>query len=156
MDYLIRVIDFFDRHSGLISAVGLVLAAIGLLLTYGQLRLYRDEIRNERVEKERLAWERMLKLLHEVARYAAEAQISSATHSPLALPNFDDYQAATETLFSYWHQLQVEMNIMPASDLTDTLRAFVSKYQSADSRASEQFIKDLTPIVFKVANLAQK
>lgn len=163
--FLIRSLQFLDRHSGLISAVGLILAAVGLLLTIWYLRLYRREIKNEGLEQERLAWERILKLLHQVAKYAAMANLSSVTHSPYAKANGGyllpeiaaKYSAASENLLSYWHQLRVEMEIMPGSDLIDTLQAFVSKYdQSADSRASEAFAKDLYPLTHQVSNRAQK
>jgi hypothetical protein len=45
--YLSRALYFLDRHSGLISAVGLVLAAIGLLLTLRYLILYETELKNQ-------------------------------------------------------------------------------------------------------------
>lgn len=164
MAWLVRSLHFLDRHSGLISSVGLVLAAIGLLLTLIYLQLYRDEIKSQGVEQERLAWERVLKLLHQVAKYAALANLSSVNHSPIAkaqgfLPPeiAAKYEFASENLLSYWHQLKVEMDIMPDSDLIDTLQEFVSKYDlSADSRASEQFAKDIYPITHKVSNRAQK
>jgi hypothetical protein len=163
--FLVRSLHFLDRHSGLISAFGLILAAVGLLLTTWYLRLYRREIKNQGLEQERLAWERILKLLHQVAKYAAMANLSSVTHSPYAKANGGylppeiaaKYSVAAENLLSYWHQLKVEMDIMPDSDLIDTLQAFVSKYDpSTDSRASEAFAKDLYPLTHQVSNRAQK
>jgi hypothetical protein len=163
MDDLICVLRFLDQHSGLISAVGLLIAATGLILTLIYLQLYRRELGNQGVEQERLAWERILKLLHQVAKYAADANLSSVTHSKYAkgtgyLPPdlAARYGPASENLLSYWHQLKVEMDIMPDSDLIGALQEFVPKYESADSRASDQFMMDLTPIVHKVANRARK
>jgi hypothetical protein len=153
-----------DWHSGLISAVGLVMAAIGLLLTLRYLKLYEKEIKKQGVEQERLAWERILKLLHQVAKYAALANLSSANHSPIAkahgfLPPdlAAKYEFASETLLSYWHQLKVELDIMPDSTLIDKIQEFVAKYDlSADSRASEQFANDLYPVTRQVSEHAQK
>src|ERR1019366_2362412 len=114
--FLVRSLHFLDRHSGLISAFGLILAAVGLLLTTWYLRLYRREIKNQGLEQERLAWERILKLLHQVAKYAAMANLSSVTHSPIAKANgflppdiAAKYEFASMNLLSYWHQLRVEM-----------------------------------------------
>jgi hypothetical protein len=163
--FLARSLHFLDRHSGLISAVGLILAAVGLLLTIRYLRLYSREIKNQGLEQERLAWERILKLLHQVAKYAAMANLSSVNHSPYAKANGGylppeiaaKYGVASENLLSYWHQLKVEMDIMPDSDLINTLQTFVSKYDpSTDSRASEAFAKDLHPLTHKVSSRAQK
>jgi hypothetical protein len=155
---------FLDRHSGLISAVGLVLAGVGLLLTLKYLLLYQAEVENQRVEQERMAWERILKLLHQVAKYAALAHISSVNHSPIAkaqgfLPPdlAAKYDLASETLLSYWHQLKVELDIMPDSALIDTIQQLIAKYDlSADSRASEQFADDLYPVTQLVSERARK
>jgi hypothetical protein len=163
MCFLQRVLVFLDRHSGLISAVGLVLAGLGLLLTLRYLRLYQGELERQGVEQERLAWERILKLLHQVAIYAAEANLSSVTHSRLArqlgfLPPevAAKYGPASETLLNYWHQLRVELDLMPNSDLIDRIQRFIGGYEAADDRASEQFANDLYPITHAVAERAQR
>jgi hypothetical protein len=163
MHFLQRGLIFLDRHSGLISAVGLVLAGIGVLLTLKYLLLYREEVRKQRVEQERLAWERILKLLHQIAKYSALANLSSVNHSPLAVQGVlppeiaVKYEFATETLFSYWHQLRVELDLMPDSTLIERIQGFVLKYDSsADARASVQFGNDLSPITQEVIPRAQK
>jgi hypothetical protein len=160
----ICVLDFLDKHSGLISAVGLLLAGVGILLTLRYLKLYERELKNQQGEQERSAWERVLKLLHQVAKWAAMANLSSINHSLLAkkigfLPPdlAAKYGPATETLLSYWHQLKVELDIMPDSVLIQEIQAFIAKYDaSTDARASELFISDLTPITRKVSERAQK
>jgi hypothetical protein len=164
MTFLVRSLHFLDRHSGLISAVGLVLAAAGLLLTVYYLQLYRREIKNQGVEQERLAWERILKLLHQVAKYGVMANLSSVNHSPhvkthgfLPPDLAAEYRSAAENLLSYWLQLKVELDIMPDSPLIDNVQGFIAKYdQSADSRATVQFVPDLTPIIHEVAKKAEK
>ncbi|MGA7795594.1 MAG: hypothetical protein WCA19_21380 [Candidatus Acidiferrales bacterium] len=164
MYWFFRLLCFLDRHSGLISAVGLVLAGIGLLLTLRYLEIYKGEIKQQGVEQERLAWERILKLLHQVAKWAALANLSSVKHSSLAkaqgfLPPeiAAKYAPATENLLSYWHQLKVELDIMPDSSLIEKIKEFVAKYDlSADSRASEEFADDLQPITHQVIKRAEK
>jgi len=76
------IVCSLDRYSGLISAIGLILAATGLLLTLYYLRLYQSQLRSDKNEQKRLAWERILKLLHQIAIWSAAANLSSATHSP--------------------------------------------------------------------------
>jgi hypothetical protein len=163
MAYLYRFLCFLDNHSGLISAVGLVLASIGLILTVRYLQLYKGEIKQQGVEQERLAWERILKLLHQVAKYGAMANLSSIVHSPILKktgilpPEFaEDYGPASENLLNYWHQLKVELDIMPDSTLIDKIQDFMPNYESADSRASGQFVPDLAPIIHEVAKKAEK
>jgi hypothetical protein len=164
MSYFLRALNFLDKHSGLISAVGLILAGIGLLLTLRYLRLYQTELKNHAVEQERLTWERVLKLLHQIAKFAALANLSSTNHSPIFkqygfLPPevAERYGPASESLLSYWHQLKVELDIMPDSALINTLQEFVEKYDSsADLRASEQFAGDIQPITRQVSGRAQK
>ena len=163
MSSLQRVLLFLDEHSGLISAVGLVLAAIGLLLTLRYLIVYQGEVKKQRLEQERQAWERILKPLHQVAVYAAEANLSSVTHSRMAerlgfLPPevAARYGGASETLLLYWHQLRVELELMPSSGLVDKIQQFILGYDAADDRASEQFANDLHPITHEVVERAQK
>lgn len=164
MPFLCRALDFLQRNSGLISAVGLVLAAIGVLLTLLYLRLYSSELARQRIEQERLAWERVLRALHQVAKFAAMAQLSSATHSPflkklgfVPVEIAEGYKSAQENLLNYWHQLKLELDIMPDSPLSDTIQAFIEKYDaSADSRATEEFAVDIQPITRQVSQKAQK
>jgi hypothetical protein len=163
MSSLQRVLLFLDEHSGLISAVGLVLAGIGLLLTLQYLKMYQGEVKKQRVEQERLAWERILKLLHQVAVYAAEANLSSVTHSRLTkklgfLPPevAARYGQASETLLIYWHQLRVELELMPSTDLVERIQQFILRYDAADDRASEQFANDLYPITHEAVERAQR
>lgn len=158
-----RLFQFLDGHSGLISAVGLVLAAIGVLLTLKYIRLYRTEIERDRVEQERLAWERILRLLNQIAFQGAIVNLSSVRHSPLAkatgfLPPdvAARYGTASEALLGYWHQLKVEVSIMPESTLVDKIQAFTDKYESADSKASNAFLADLPAITHEVTSRAQK
>lgn len=67
------------------------------------------------------------------------------------------YEYAQETLLSYWHQLKLELAIMPESPLIDTIQGFIAKYDaSADSRASEAFAGDIQPITQQVSLKAQK
>jgi hypothetical protein len=164
IDTFRRLISFLDRHSGAISAVGLVLAAGGVLLNFVYTRMYAGELSGGRVEVERLAWERILKLLNQVIEYATAARMSSVNHSPLVkvlgfLPAdlAAKYESAAYSLLSYWHQLRVEVSLMPHSSLVGEIESFMSKYSaSADARASEQFGKDITPIVLKVNERARK
>jgi len=164
MPFLFRLLNFLEKHSGLISAVGLVLAAIGVLLTLVYLRLYSSELADQRVEQERLAWERILRAMHQVAKFAAMAQLSSATHSPflkklgfVPLEIAEKYGSAQENLLNYWHQLKLELDIMPDSHLADTIQSFVAKYDSsADARATDAFSADIQPITRQVSLRAQK
>lgn len=163
MVYMSRFLFFLDNHSGLISAVGLVLAGTGLILTVRYLQLYREEIKQQGIEQERQAWERVLKLLHQVANYGAKANLSSTNHSPylkmqgILPPDIAaKYSSASENLLSYWHQLKVELDIMPDSILIDKIQEVMARYESADSRASAQFIPDLTPAIHEVAKKAEK
>lgn len=163
MSYVIRSLVFLDKHSGLISAVGLILAAVGLFLAARQLSLYRHELKQRTVESERLAWERILKLLHQVAQFAAAAHLSSVTHSPLARntgylpPDIEaGYGPAQQSLLSHWQQLMVELSLMPDGTLVETIGQFIAKYQSADSRASKKFLDDLPTITHRVNGRAQK
>jgi hypothetical protein len=101
--------------------------------------------------------ERVLKLLHQIA-------IWSANHSPLIqqqgfLPNqiAAKYGPASETLFGYWLQLKVELDIMPPSAIIDNIRTFTEQYDlSADLLASAQFGADLLPVTAAVRPLAQR
>ncbi len=153
-----------DRHSGLISAVGLLLAAIGLILTLIYLSLYSRQLKAESDERRRLSWERILKLLHEVAKWSAAANLSSVNHSPLiqqlgALPPqiAANYSIASETLLSYWLQLKLELDLMPPSEIIDNIRTFIQQYDaSADQRASAQFGDDLRPLTDAVRPLARR
>jgi hypothetical protein len=127
------------------------------------LQLYKGEIKQQGVEQERQAWERVLKLLHQVAKYSAMANLSSANHSPYVKklgfvpPDIAwKHESASENLLSYWHQLKAELDIMPGSTLIDKILDFMAGYESADSRASGQFVPDLTPIVHEVAKKAEK
>ena len=164
MGYLSRLLWSLDRHSGSIAAVGLVVAGIGLLLTLRYLKLYEKELENQMVEQERLAWERILKLLNQVAKYCALAQVSSVFHSPIAkaqgfLPPelAAQYEPAQRSLLDYWHQLKVELDIMPQSELRDMIWSLIWKYDgSSDSRASEEFANELPPVVRKASERAQK
>ena len=148
------LISWFDRHSGLISAIGLLLATIGLILTPIYLILYSRQLKSESDERGRLSWERILKLLHEVAKWSAAANISSVNHSPLiqqlgALPPqiAAKYGTASETLLSYWLQLKLELDLMPPAEIIDNIRTFIQQYDaSADQRASAQFGNDLLPL----------
>lgn len=158
------LLNFLDRHSGALSTVGLIMAALGLLLTLRYLSIYQREIRERQVEQKRLEWERILKLLHQIAKYAAMANVASATHSPLLqaqgfLPPqiAEGYKPAVESLFAYWHQLRVELDIMPMSELIQELQEFILLYDaSTDAKASEQFAHDLFPITAKVKARARK
>lgn len=164
MIYALRALVFLDKQSGLISAVALVFAALGLFLSARQLSLYRKELKDRAAESERLAWERILKLLHQVAQFAAAANLSSVTQSPIAkktgyLPPdvASEYGPAQQNLLSYWHQLRVEMSLMPDGPLTESIEKFINKYnQSADSRASQEFLSDLPPITHRVTERAQR
>ena len=156
IDHLRRSLQFLDRHSGLISAIGLVLAAIGILLTLRYIRLYTAEIASHRSEQERLAWERMLRLLNQVAFQGAIVNLSSKVTGFLPPDVAARYGPASEALLSYWHQLRVEVNIMPESKLTEKIEAFIAKYESSDSRASDGFLKSLYPIAHEVTDRAQK
>jgi hypothetical protein len=164
------MVSFLDRHSGLISAVGLVLAAIGLLfttfgllLTLRYLRLYRGEIRNQAKEQERLAWERILKILHQIAKWSAMANQSSVQHSRFAVNGVlpqdlaDRYGPASETLLGYWLQLKTELGIMPDCRLIEEIQSFVDEFDtSTDARASEAFATALYPISRSVSVRAQR
>ena len=140
------------------------MAAVGLLLTLKYLRLYEREIKLQRVEQKRLAWERILKLMHQVAKFAALANISSVNHSRLARPQgflppqiAAKYDSASENLLSYWLQLKGELDIMPGDGAIDEIQAFIAKYDaSADSRASEAFGNELQPITHRVRDRAEK
>lgn len=164
MSYISWALSFFDRHSGFISAVGLILAAIGLLLTVRQLSLYRQELRDRATEEERFAWERILKMLHQVAQFAGKAHVSSAVHSPwnkqlgYVPPEIEAmYGPAQDSLLSYWHQLRVELSLMPDGPLVRTIESFMDKYNdSADGRASKAFLDDLPAITHAVTEHAQK
>ncbi len=102
--------------------------------------------------------------MHQVAKYAALANLSSVNHSPIAraqafLPPelAAKYEFASENLLSYWLQLKVELEIMPDSTLIDKIQEFIANYDlSADSRASEQFANDLYPITRQVGKQAEK
>jgi hypothetical protein len=158
------LICWLDRHSGLISAVGLLLAAIGLILTLIYLILYSSQLKSESDERRRLSWERILKLLHEVAKWSAAANLSSVNHSPLiqqlgVLPPqiAANYGTASETLLSYWLQLKLELDLMPPSEIIENVRTFIQQYDaSADQRASGQFGEDLLPLTEAVRPLAQR
>jgi hypothetical protein len=158
------IVCSLDRHSGLISAIGLILAATGLLLTLHYLRLYQSQLRSDKSEQQRLAWERILKLLHQIAVWSTKANLSSATHSPLIqqhgfLPPeiAASYGPASDTLFGYWLQLKVELDLMPPSQIIDNIRTFIEKYDSStDLRASTQFGTDLLPLTAAVRPLAQR
>lgn len=158
------IIDWLDRHSGSISAVGLVLAAVGLILTLIYLIIYTRQLSAERDERRRLAWERILKLLHEIATWSAAANLSSANHSPLIqqlgfLPPAvgAGYARASETLLGYWLQLKLELDLMPPADVIGQIRAFIAQYDlSADDRASAQFGDQLQPLTALVRPFAQR
>jgi len=163
MHSLLRLVRVLDKHSGLISSVGLVLAAMGVLLTLYYLRLYSSEIRRHEQEQERLAWERILKLVHRVIEYAAQANLSSVAYSPLGKVGFlqpdiaAKYGPAQESLLSYWHELRVELSMMPDSPFTDEVQQFIAKYDgSADARASVEFQVDIIPIAYKISQKARK
>jgi len=164
MNGIYRLLDFLDRHSGLISAVGLVLAAIGLLLTLRYLRVYEREIKSQRSEQKRQDWERILRLLNEISSHYARAHLASEQHSPLVRrlgcvpPDIAaDYEDASTSLLSYFRQLRLELLIMPNSPLMDLILRFVDRYHSnAEARASEQFGKDLRPITEWVSKEARK
>jgi hypothetical protein len=158
------ILRALEQYSGLISAIGLILAAIGLLLTLYYLQLYQSQLRSDRNEQQRLAWERILKLLHQIAIWSAAANLSSVTHSPLIQQQgfvppeiAARYGPASETLFAYWLQLKVELSIMPPFTIIDNIRAFIQQYDlSTDLRASAQFGADLLPLTTAVRPLAQR
>ena len=158
------IVCALDRHSGLISAIGLILAGTGLLLTLYYLQLYQSQIRSDKNEQQRLAWERILKLLHQIAIWSAAANLSSATRSPLIQQQgfvppeiAARYGPASETLFGYWLQLKVELDIMPPSDIIDNIRTFIQQYDlNTDLRASAQFGTDLLPLTAAVRPLARR
>jgi len=91
--------------------------------------MYARDLSEQRIEAERLAWERILKLLHQVIEYATAARMSSVNHSPLAkasgfLPPdvAAKYESVAYSLLSYWHQLRVEVSLMPPSSLVEENR----------------------------------
>lgn len=162
--YLAWALSFLDRHSGMIAAVGLIVAAIGLLLTARQLSLYRQELRNRATEEERLAWERILKILNQVAHFASAAHVSSARHSPwIAKVGYvppevvGAYGPAQASLLSYWQQLRIDVSLMPDEPLVRKIEAFLEQYgHDADARASKEFIDNLAPISQAVIKRAQR
>jgi hypothetical protein len=164
MNFLRCILSSIEKHSGLISAIGLLLAAIGLLLTLYYLKLYQSQLKSDKSERQRLEWERILKLLHQIAIWSAAANLSSVKHSPLMKqqgfvpPEISaKYGPASETLFGYWLQLKVELDIMPPSEIIDRIRTFIQKYDlSTDLRASVQFGDDLRPLTDAVRPLAQR
>ncbi len=163
MSFVREILSFLDRHSGLISAIGLVLAGVGLLLTLKYLKLYQQQIRDQAVEGERLTWERILKILHQIAKWAAMANQSSVRHSRFAVNGIlpedlaNRYGPASETLLNYWLQLKTELMIMPSSPLVEEIQNFVGDFDtSADARASERFAEALYPITRSVGQRAQR
>lgn len=167
VDFILRLFAFLDRHAAigsLVAAIGLVLAGVGLLFTKQQLSLYREELRDQAKQRERLAWERILKLLHQVVLFAAQANQSSAVHSPIAKQNgvlppdlAAKYEPAQVNLLAYWHQLRVELSLMPDGPVVQKVDDFMRKYDSsADARASKQFLDALPTITHLVSEHAQK